>query len=93
MANANALSKAAKELLLEASQDPNGTIVRAPAMGGEYFKTNRRMLGGPLREQERWLEAIRQLLQLGFIDPHGDRAFSVTPEGHQAVAVLRNPEA
>ena len=85
------LSESARELLLEASQDPNGTILRVPAMGGQYLKTNRRMLGGPPRERERWLDAIPQLLRLGLIEPHGDHGFSITTKGYRAAAALRNP--
>ena len=40
------LSEAARELLVEASLDPTGMIIRLNAMGSAYLRTNRRMLGG-----------------------------------------------
>jgi hypothetical protein len=83
------LSDAASELLLEASRDPSGTILRLTAMGRAYLKTNCRMLGGPSREQERWESAIQQLVRLGLIEPHGDKVLGVTHEGYQTADALR----
>ena len=84
------LSDAASELLLEASRDPNGTILRLSAMGGAYLKTNHRMLGGPAREQERWESAIQQLLRLGLIEPQGDKVLCSTHEGYETADALRH---
>ena len=83
------LSGAAKELLVEASLDPTGMIIRLNAMGGAYLRTNRRMLGGPSAELERWEGAIQELLRLGLIESHGAKVYSVTPEGHGAADTLR----
>ncbi len=84
------LSDAARELLLEASRDRSGTILRLSAMGGAYLRTNRRMLGGPPREQERWESAVQQLLRLGLVEPQGDKVLCITPEGYQAADALRS---
>ena len=82
------LSDAASELLLEAARDPTGTILRLSAMGDEYLKTNRRMLGGPAREQERWESAILQLLRLGLIESCGDKVLCITTEGYETADAL-----
>jgi CheY-like chemotaxis protein len=71
------LSGAARELL-EASLDPTGLIIRLSAMGSAYLRTNRRMLGGPPAELERWEGVIQELLRLGLIESHGAKVYSVT---------------
>ena len=58
-------------------------------MGGAYLKTNRRMLGGPAREQERWESAIQQLLRLGLIESQSDKVLRITHEGYQTADALR----
>src|SRR5438445_10839060 len=88
---ASDLSEAARELLLEASRDPSGMILRSGAMRWTYLRTNRRILGGP-DEQERWESAIKELLRLGLIEPQGDKVFCVTPEGYQAADAFRNQD-
>jgi len=64
-----ALSDEARELLLEASQDPAGLILRLTAPGGSaYLKTNSRVFGdGSPDEQARWESGVRHLLAVGFV--------------------------
>jgi hypothetical protein len=83
------LSGAARELLVEASLDPTGLIIRLSAMGSAYLRTNRRMLGGPPAELERWEGVIQELLRLGLIESHGAKVYSVTPEGYGAADAPR----
>lgn len=88
------LSEAARELLLEASRDPAGLILRLTAMGGSAFlKSNGRTFGdGSPREQAWWDGGIGQLSRLGLIEPQGDRGqvYCITPEGYQAADALRS---
>ena len=87
------LSEAARELLLEASRDPAGLILKLTAMGGSAFlKTNGRTFGsGTPGEQARWESGIRQLLGFGLIETQGDKVqvFCITHEGYEAADVLR----
>jgi hypothetical protein len=85
------LSDAARELLLEASLDPAGLILRLTAPGGSaYLKTNSRAFGdGSPDEQARWESGVRQLLAFGLIEPQGHRVFFITLEGYQAADLLR----
>lgn len=85
------LSDVARDHLLEASRDPAGLIVRLTAPGGSaYLKANGRAFGdGSPDEQARWERGARQLLAFGLVEPHGDRVFCITPEGHVAADVLQ----
>ena len=85
------LSDAARALLLEASRDPTGLILRLTAMGGSSFlKTNGRAFGdGSPDQQARWQNGVRQLLGAGLIEPQGNRVFCITPEGYQTADVLQ----
>jgi hypothetical protein len=84
------LSDAARELLLEASRDPAGLILRLTAPGGSaYLKANGRAFGdGSRDEQARWESGVRQLLAVGLVEPQGNRIFFITPEGYEAADVL-----
>ena len=88
------LSEDARELLLEASRDPAGLILKLTSMGGSAFlKTNGRTFGnGTPSEQARWESGIRQLVGFGLIEPQGDRGqvFCITPEGYEAAGALRH---
>ena len=85
------LSEAARELLLGASRDPAGLILRLSAPGGSAFlKTNGRAFGdGSRDEQARWESGVRQLLGAGLVEPQGNRVFCITAEGYQAADVLQ----
>ena len=88
------LSDAARELLVEASRDPAGLILRLTTLGGSaYLKTNGRAFGdGSPAEQARWESGVRQLLAVGLVEPQGNRVFCISPEGYQAAEVLRRRE-
>ena len=88
------LSDAARALLLEASRDATGLILRLTAPGGSaYLKANGRAFGdGSPDEQARWQSGVRQLLAVGLIEPQGNRVFCITPEGYETADVLRGPK-
>ncbi len=85
------LSDAARELLLEASRDPAGLILRLTAAGGSaYLKANGRAFGnGSPGEQARWESGVRQLLAVALVEPAGNRVLCITPEGYQAADLLQ----
>ena len=87
------LSEDARELLLEASRDPAGLILKLTSMGGSAFlKSNGRTFGDETPDgQARWESAIRHLLRLGLIESGGDwdQVFCVTQGGHQVADDLR----
>ena len=79
------LSENAKELLVEATADKHGMIVRTRTMGGASIHTNRKSFGemGNRRSEARWEQSLRELLNQGFIeDPKGQgNVFEVTHKG------------
>jgi hypothetical protein len=85
------LSDAARELLLEASRDPAGLILRLTAPGGRaYLKTNSRAFGDESPDdQARWESGVRQLLAVALVEPAGNRVFCITHEGYQAADCLQ----
>lgn len=89
------LSAAARELLLEASRDPGGLILRLSALGGiAVLKTNGRIFGdGTAHEQARWESAVRELASLGLVEPQGHRVYCMTNQAYEAARLLRGPRA
>ena len=88
-----ALSEDEATLLLEAANDPDGTILKFKTMGGTFIQVNSEALGDPedRRSIARWESAIRGLLELGLVeDPRGaDNSFQVTHEGFAVADSLR----
>lgn len=88
------LSEAARDLLLEASRDPAGLILRVTSEHGtKLLKSNGRIFGdGCVRTQTWWDEALRQLVRLGLIESGGTHGlvYCITSEGSQAADALRN---
>jgi hypothetical protein len=84
-------SDAARELLLKASRDPAGLILRLTAPGrSAYLTTNSRAFGdGSPDEQARWESGVRQLLAVGLIEPQGNRVFCIAPDGYEAADLLQ----
>ena len=88
------LSEAARALLLEASRDPAGLIIRVTSeQGTKLLKSNGRIfVDGSPRGQTSWDDGLRQLFRLGLIESWGNRGlvYCITPEGGQAADALRN---
>ena len=88
------LSEDAKELLVEATKDPNGMILTTRTMGGVTIQTNRKGFTGKnsARSDARWKQAIDELEQKRLIeDPKGKgEAFEVTHSGFQLADALSN---
>ncbi|HEY6347093.1 MAG TPA: hypothetical protein VIY49_36850 [Bryobacteraceae bacterium] len=87
-----ALSDAARELLLEASQDSNGMIMNLGSLSGRIIQTNNRGFVDErnARSEARWVSAIRELQGLGLIEDRSYKgeAFFVTDRGYQVADQL-----
>jgi hypothetical protein len=87
------LSNEAKELLLEGTLDKNGQILHMMFLGGDVFQTNRKAFGqtDDARVRAAWKFGMKQLEELGFIRPLGDKRqiFEVTHEGFERADNIR----
>jgi hypothetical protein len=81
------LSDAARELLLQAAQDPQGVVIRVSTFGGAVVKTNGRNLVGDNspRSAARWRSAVNELHHLGFLEHRAGKGevFFVTAQGYE----------
>jgi hypothetical protein len=91
-----ALSNEAKRLLVEASLDKGGVILRVATLGGRYIQTNAKNMGDPSdrRSMARWEYALEQLLGEGLVVPRGQKGqvFEVTEAGYQLAEALRGSQ-
>ena len=91
-----ALSNDAKELLLEATQDPSATIIMSRGMGVKEIQTNGKLFGerGNRRSEARWEQAIRDLQSLGLVEDKvgADQIFEVTHSGFEFAKNLATPK-
>ena len=87
------LKEAARELLIEASQDPHGVIMRGETMVGTHVKTNKRNFVelGDTRSAAQWRGAVDDLHRLEFIEDRVGKGevFFVTDEGYRVADLLR----
>ncbi|NOY40593.1 MAG: toll/interleukin-1 receptor domain-containing protein [Planctomycetes bacterium] len=88
------LSHEASELLVEAADDKNGTILMARTMSGLILQTNGRQMceRKDPRSEARWQGAVRELVQYGLIEDRGHKGevFNVTAEGFRAADKLKS---
>jgi hypothetical protein len=86
------LSEAARELLVEASQDAHGVVLRVETMGGSQVETNGRNLVEPgnARSAAKWRGAIDELQALGLLEDrtHRGELFNITDAGYRTADVL-----
>ncbi|MEE9296413.1 MAG: hypothetical protein V3W34_15835 [Phycisphaerae bacterium] len=87
------LSDAAKQLLLEVSQDRNGLVLMARYLGGMSVQTNGKNFieqGNP-RSEAMWEGAIQELCDLALFQERGHKGevFSITNEGYRVADLLR----
>lgn len=92
--NEPSLSDDAKELLLEASNDPNGNIVKLILLDGTTLQTNSFdfLTNGGAREEVRWEAALNELIDRRLVEIIGfkDEVFRVTHLGYQIADLLKN---
>lgn len=82
------ISNQAAELLVEASKDRDGVIMRVQYLGGSDVQTHGRQFitSGDAREVAMWRGAVEELEILGFVEDRGGagEVYFVTNEGFQA---------
>ena len=87
------LSDAAKELLMAASEDPNGTLMKVRTFGGLIVQANRQEFGEKRNPRSEALMegAVKDLCELGLLEPRGQKGevFGVTQEGYAVADRLR----
>lgn len=86
------LSDFARQLLLEASQDQHGQILKTITSSGFFVQTNGKNLAArpDARTEAKWEGALRQLVENGLIDggPRGE-IFTVTDRGYEIADIIR----
>jgi hypothetical protein len=85
------ISNAAKTLLVAAA-DGRGEILRIPMMGSTRISAGARQLEtGDQRKLAQWEAAIRELVEIGFVESRGHKneIFRVTHEGFEAADTFR----
>jgi hypothetical protein len=89
-----ALSPEAHELLHQASQDYQGTIVVHRVFGGGHVQTNDKLYPGgdaPAKVFAAWTAGIRDLVRQGYIDQEEQNVWRLNREGHAAAEQLGPP--
>ncbi|WP_076420927.1 hypothetical protein [Colwellia sp. UCD-KL20] len=88
------LSDDAKELLIEASNDPGGDILKLAFLGGSTLQTNGRnfLVDGTAREKARWEAALNVLIVENLVEGIGykNEMFRVTHSGYKFADKLKN---
>ncbi|WP_291321469.1 DUF4062 domain-containing protein [Desulfonatronospira sp.] len=93
---ASLLSEEARILLVEASQDKNGTILKLATFGGRYIQSRGKTFGDPSdrRSSAKWEYALEQLLSAGFVlaRGHKDQVFELSEPGYRMAEYLESRE-
>jgi hypothetical protein len=84
----------ARELLIEASSDPQGTVMNLQMMAGCAVQTNNRgfIESGNARSEARWRSAVDELERTGLLEDRGGdhELFFVTGEGYRVADLLKH---
>jgi hypothetical protein len=87
------LSDEAKQLLIEASLDSHGTILKIEAMDGVHISAHNTQFGekGNARAEAKWKAAVNQLVNFNLIEDRGYKGevFSMTDEGYRVADLLK----
>lgn len=88
----SALPTEARELLVAAGADKDGTVLVLDTMGGTTISIGEREFGdrGNARAEARWKRAVHDLVNGGFLEQRDrdGQVFSVTDEGYRLVDLL-----
>ena len=88
----SALPDEARELLVAAGADRDGTVLVLETMGGTTISIGNREFGerGNARSEARWKRAVRELVSQGLLEQrdHEGQVFSVTDDGYRLVDLL-----
>ena len=83
----SSLTDDAKHLLVEASNDSSGAIMKIAHLGGTILQTNGKSIlnDNSPREVARWKAALELLISNGLVEPIGYKGviFKVTHNGYQ----------
>jgi len=84
------LSAEARELLVEAADDPNGSVDLVPTKTAFDIQTNGKSFGNheDPREQARWKAALDELLNRRFLEQVYGMDFKVTDSGYKMAETL-----
>ncbi len=87
------LSTEAKTILLEASEDSSGTVIKLAYIGGFHVQTNGKQFvdAGNPRSRAAWEGAIDQLCRFGLLQERGYKGevFGITNEGYRVADAIR----
>lgn len=87
------LTTEAKTLLLEASEDRSGTVMKLAFIGGFHVQTNGKQFAaaGNPRSRAAWEGAIDQLCRFGLLQERGYKGevFGITDEGYRVADAIR----
>lgn len=87
------LSEEAKQLLLEAAADHNGTVLSIGDKSGTIISSNNKRLAemGSHRSEAKWKAAIEDLVALGLLETRGHKGevYSITHSGYEVADQLR----
>jgi hypothetical protein len=88
-----ALSKAAQELLIEASQDPHGVIMTLETFSGAHVQTNNHEFveAGDSRSAAKWRGAVDDLYRSGLVEDRTGKGevFFMTDQGYEQADRLK----
>jgi hypothetical protein len=84
----------ARSLLLEASLDRDGAILKARTLGGQIIQVNGKTFGEPTdrRSAAKWEFALEQLRARGLVVERGTKGemFEITEQGYQLVDLFKD---
>jgi len=87
------LTDEAKQLLREASEDGNGTVLCVRTMGGTHVQTNNKQLAetGNARSEAKWVGGVDELVGCGLLKDRGHKGevFGLTREGYDVAERLK----
>jgi hypothetical protein len=87
------LNEPARELLVEASQDQGGIIMRLETLQGSHVETNNRdfVVPGDVKTAARWRGALSELNALRLVEDRAGKGelFFVTDEGYRVADLLK----
>jgi hypothetical protein len=94
--NASSLNEEARILLIEASHDKHGTILKLATLGGRYIQARGKTFGDPSdrRSSAKWEHALEQLVSAGYAlaRGHKDQIFELSEPGYRMAEYLETSE-
>jgi len=87
------LSNEAKLLLIEASEDSNGMVIKVATAGGTHVQAHGKQfveMGNP-RSEAKWIAAVKQLISHNLIEDRGYKGevFAITNKGYEIADLIK----